>query len=83
MSKLASVDLFKAVRQLTHWLRILSKKELFMSTPHKDSFPDHLKEMWLCLKGVFFKGSAIGPDHPPNGCTLQGIVNHEVKSKSQ
>ena len=32
----AGIDLFKAVRQLTHWLRIPPKKELLMSTPHKD-----------------------------------------------
>jgi len=33
---MSSIDLFKAVRQLTHWLCIPAKKELVMSTPHKD-----------------------------------------------
>jgi len=49
---MASIDLFKAVRQLTHWLHIPPKKELLMSTPHKDiMFQIHFQ---TSLKGCGF-----------------------------
>jgi len=54
------IDLFKAVRQVTHALAAYSSKKGTFDehTTQRDHFPDssldQLKGMWLCLKNTFF-----------------------------
>ena len=57
-----------------------------MSTPHKDimfqiHFQTSLKEFGFAWK--FFLRECNQSGDPPDGYTLEGIVNHVVESKSQ